>query len=70
VKAAARYIRQHSECLASDAARRDPVRVAVLAIAVHEAFLQAGKRAAGRESSDHAIARAVVAANEKLFGDW
>ena len=69
VMAAARHIRQHSECLASAAARRDPLRVAVLAIAVHEAFLQGGTRASGRESSDRAVARAVVAANEKLFGD-
>jgi Fe-S-cluster containining protein len=69
VKAAAGYIRSHSECLASDAARRDPLRVAVLAIAVHEAFLQGRTRASGQESAGHAVARAVVAANEKLFGD-
>jgi Fe-S-cluster containining protein len=70
VKAAAGYIRRHSECLASEAARHDPLRAAVLAIAVHEMFLQPGTRVSGREPSGHAIARAVVAANEKLFGDW
>jgi hypothetical protein len=69
VKAAARYIRQHSECLASDAARRDPLRVAVLAIAVHEAFLPNATGASGRESFGDPTARSVVAANEKLFGD-
>jgi hypothetical protein len=69
VRAAARHIRQHSECLASDAARRDPLRVAVLAIAVHEAFLPGATRASGRVSFGDAMARTVVAANEKLFGD-
>ena len=70
VTAAARYIPQHPECLASAAARRDPLRVAVLAIAVHEEFLQTASDAAGPEPSGRAIARAVVAANERLFGDW
>ncbi len=69
VKAAARYIRRHSECLASAAARRDPLRVAVLAIAVHEEFIGPETRAPGREPSGDAIDRAVVAASERLFGD-
>ena len=70
VKAAARHIRGHPECLASEAARRDPLRVAVLAIAVHEAFLPGQPCAPGGESPERAIAQAVVAANERLFGDW
>lgn len=69
VKAAARYIQGHTECLASDAARREPLRVAVLAIAVHETFLPAGARTAEPERSGRDIARAVVVANERLFGD-
>jgi uncharacterized protein len=69
VKAAARHIREHTECLASEAARAEPVRVAVLAIAVHEAFLPNGD-GTRREQSDTAIAHAVVAASERLFGDW
>ncbi len=69
VKAAARYIGEHATCLASDAARREPLRVALLALAVHEAFLQTGTCAPGRQSPDAALDRTVVAANEKLFGD-
>jgi hypothetical protein len=70
VKAAASYIGQHAECLASAAARRDPLRVAVLAIAVHEAFLPDATGASDRASFADATARAVMAANEELFGDW
>jgi hypothetical protein len=69
VRAAARFIREHPESLPSEAARREPVRVAVLAIAVHEAFLGGATDAAGPWNSDRDRARAVVAANEKLFGD-
>jgi len=47
-----------------------PVRVAVLAIAVHEAFLQGGAGgAAGCSASDPDRARLIVAANERLFAD-
>jgi hypothetical protein len=70
VKAAASYIGQHAECLATAAARRDPLRVAVLAIAVHEAFLPDATGASDRASFADATARAVMAANEELFGDW
>ncbi len=69
VRAAASHISEHQECLASDAARRDPLRVAVLAIAVHELFLDPGVHTSGPQPSGRAIARAVVAANEELFGD-
>lgn len=69
VRAAARFILEHPESLPSEAARREPVRVAVLAIAVHEAFLRGATDAAGPGDSDRDRARAVVAANEKLFGD-
>lgn len=69
VEAAASYIRQHPECLASAAARRDPLRVAVLAIDVHELFLDGDARRHGPEPHGNAVTRAVVAANAKLFGD-
>ena len=41
----------------------------VLAIAVHESFLEDAPRAIGHRSSDRDKARAVVAANERLFAD-
>jgi uncharacterized protein len=69
VRAAVRFIAEHAESLPSDAARHEPVRVAVLAIAVHELFLSDATNAAGPGPSDREKARAVVAANERLFGD-
>jgi Fe-S-cluster containining protein len=70
VQAAVRFMREHPECLPSDAARIQPVRVAVLAVAVHEAFLQGGaERAAGGSSSTADRARCIVVANERLFAD-
>jgi Fe-S-cluster containining protein len=70
VQAAVRFMREHPECLPSDAARIQPVRVAVLAVAVHEAFLQgAAAGAAGGCSSDADRARCIVVANERLFAD-
>jgi uncharacterized protein len=77
VREAARYIREHPGCLATDAARRDPLRVAILAVAVHESFLPGASASGGegssgwssRERSDRALARAVVSAHERLFGD-
>jgi hypothetical protein len=69
VKAAARFIRERPQCLPSAAARREPLRVAVLAIAVHEAFLEGARNAGSPDASDRARARAVGVANERLFGD-
>jgi Fe-S-cluster containining protein len=70
VLAAVRFVREHSECLQSDVARMQPVRVAVLAIAVHEAFLPSESAgAAYSPSSDQDRVRIVAAANERLFGD-
>lgn len=70
VLGAVRFLQVHPEVLSNDAARVQPVRLAVLALAVHEAFLQdepAG--AARRNPSQQDRARAVAAANERLFGD-
>jgi len=69
VRAAARFIREYRQCLPSEAARREPLRVATLAIAVHESFLEDAPRATRPGASDGQRARAVAAANEKLFGD-
>lgn len=70
VLAAVRFMSEHPECLQSDAARIQPVRVAVLAIAVHEAFLQDEPGSVARSRlSDQDRARAIAAANERLFGD-
>lgn len=70
VLAAVRFMRAHPECLQSDAARIQPVRLAVLAMAVHEAFLlREPVGAAHSASSDRDRARIIAAADERLFGD-
>jgi hypothetical protein len=70
VRAAVRFIRGRPECLPSEAARIQPVRVAVLAIAVHDAFLEGDAAGAeGISATDDDRARAIVAANERLFSD-
>lgn len=70
VLAAVRFLREHPACLPRDVARAQPIRVAVLAIATHEVFLQGGAAGPLRfASSDDDRARAVAVADEKLFGD-
>jgi uncharacterized protein len=72
VLAAACFMREHPECLQGDAARIQPVRLAVLAVAVHEAFLARKADGAAHSASsdqDRHRARAIAAANERLFGD-
>ncbi len=70
VRDAVRFMREHPECLPGVAARAQPVRVAVLAIAIHESFLQDAKPGpASAPVSDSDGVRAAVAANERLFGD-
>jgi len=70
VRAAVAFIRGHPDCLPSEAARIQPVRVAVLAIAVHEAFMEGeATSAAGVSATVDDRARAIVAANERLFSD-
>jgi hypothetical protein len=69
VRTAARFVREHEGCFASEDARREPLRVATLAIAVHESFLADAPLEARPGASDRERARAVAAANEKLFGD-
>ncbi len=69
VRTAARFIGERRECLPSEAARREPLRVATLAIAVHESFLEKAPHEISPGSIRRERARAVAAANEKLFGD-
>jgi hypothetical protein len=69
VRSAVRFIRGHPECLPSDAARGQPLRVAVLAIAVSERFLPRRGFAARWRSDERRTVRAVGDANEKYFGD-
>lgn len=68
VRAAASFVRERAECFPVDAGPRDPVRVALLAVKVHDVFLEPGEEtgATARASSDLAVARAVREANERF----
>jgi Fe-S-cluster containining protein len=70
VLAAVRFIREHPQCLPSEAARRQPIRVATLAVAAHEKFL-AGATIGVRRRPVTVRDRiyAVAEANQELFGD-
>ena len=70
VLAAVRFIRETPACLPSDAARRQPIRLATLAVAAHERFLPGatvGVRRRPVAERDRVLA--VADANEELFGD-
>lgn len=70
VLAAVRFVREHPECLPSDAARAQPIRVATLAVAVHERFWEGAADSRPRRLPlDRARVIAVATANEELFGD-
>ncbi len=70
VLAAASFIREHPESLASDAARLQPIRVATLAVAVHALFLEGAVVGARRRPvGERDRTLAVGDANERLFGD-
>ena len=71
VRAAVDFIHAHPECLPSEVARVQPVRVAVLAIAVHEVFMDGAAvgEETGRPASARQRSRAIAAANERLFAD-
>ena len=70
VLAAVRFIREHPACLPSRAAYEQPIRVATLGVAAHEAFCE-GARAATRSRASVEQRRffAIANANEELFGD-
>ena len=70
VLAAVRFIRATPACLPSEAARRQPIRVATLAVVSHDRFLPgatSGRRR--RPVTDRDRLLAVADANEELFGD-
>ena len=70
VLAAVRFIREHRECLPSDAAREQPIRVATLAVYAYARFLPGATLGARRRPvTDRDRAFAVADANEELFGD-
>jgi Fe-S-cluster containining protein len=70
VLAALSFIRQTPSCLPSGAARRQPIRLATLAVVVHDLFLPGATRGVRRRpvnGRDRALA--VADFNEELFGD-
>lgn len=71
VLAALAFIRRTPSCLPSEAARRQPIRLATLAVVAHELF-RPGAATRGlrrRPVTDHDRTLAVADANEELFGD-
>ena len=70
VLAAVRFIREHPGCLRSRAAYEQPIRVATLGVAAHEAFGEGAHAAArSRVPAEQLRFFAVANANEELFGD-
>lgn len=68
VRAAARFLREHGECFPGGSGPHSPVQLALLALTVHEVFLEPGGKpgAPGRAASDADLARAVLAANGRF----
>jgi Fe-S-cluster containining protein len=70
VLAAVHFIRETPACLPSDAARRQPIRLATLAVVTHERFLAGATVGMRRRPvTDRDRIHAVADANEELFGD-
>jgi Fe-S-cluster containining protein len=69
VRAAVAFVRGHPEAFPSQAAHRQPLRVAVCAIAVHEHFLERPRRLWRPAETERRRVRAVADAHELLFGD-
>ncbi len=70
VLAAIRFIRETPACLPGEAARRQPIRLATLAVVTHELFRPGATRGVRRRPvTDRDRALAVADANEELFGD-
>jgi uncharacterized protein len=70
VLAAVRFIRETPACLSSEAARRQPIRLATLAVVAHERFLPGATAGVRRRPvTDRDRVLAVADANEELFGD-
>jgi Fe-S-cluster containining protein len=70
VLAAVRFIRETPACLPSEAARRQPIRLATLAVVAHGRFLPgAAVGIRRRPVTERDRVLAVADANEELFGD-
>ena len=69
VREAVAFVRAHPEAFPSEAAHRQPLRVAVCAIWVHERFLVRPPRLWRPADSERRRVRAVADAHELLFGD-
>jgi len=70
VLAAVHFIRETSACLPSEAARRQPIRLATLAVVTHGMFLAGATVGMRRRPvTDRDRTHAVADANEELFGD-
>jgi uncharacterized protein len=69
VRASVAFVRAHPEAFPSEAAHRQPLRVAVVALAVHEHFLTRPPRFWRPAETDRRRVRAVADAHELLFGD-
>jgi hypothetical protein len=69
VREAVAFIREHPESFPSEAAHRQPLRVAVLAVAVHEQFLPGRHHVWRRADPDRRRVRVIADAHELLFGD-
>ncbi len=68
--AAVRFIDEWPACLPSDSARAQPIRVAALAVSVHQLFLEGAAIGVRRRPvRDRDRARPVANANEELFGE-
>ena len=70
VQGAARFVRERAECFPGDAAPRDPVGVALLALEVYEVFLGHPEVVATGDctSADCYLATAVIEAHERFVG--
>ncbi|MCX6371516.1 MAG: hypothetical protein NTX16_00290, partial [Actinobacteria bacterium] len=68
VRAAARFLRERGECFPGGSGPRSPVQVALLALTVHEVFLETGDASGVRAHAapDAARVRAVLAANGRF----
>lgn len=70
VLAAVDFIRRTPACLASEAARRQPIRLATLAVVAHGLFRPGATRGLRRRPiTDRDRVLAVTDSNEELFGD-
>ena len=64
------FIRRTPACLPGEAARRQPIRLATLAVVTHELFRPGATRGVRRRPvTDRDRMLAVADANEELFGD-